>query len=96
MYFYILQEVSRGRSILLKNRRRSESFNLRSSQFKICFMEQQQEITYQYELFNQIGEDVIRPFVPSETVRGAQGDKGVAIKRSRRTGTSLNRRFTRG
>ena len=56
-------------------------------------MEQQQEITYQYELFNQIGEGVIRPFVPSETVRGAQGDKGVAIKRSRRTGTSLNARF---
>jgi len=29
--FYTLQEVSRGHSILLKNRRRSESFNLRSS-----------------------------------------------------------------
>ena len=65
------------------HRRRSESFNLRSSQFKICFMGQQQEITYQYDLFNQTGQDVIRPFAKSEAVRGAQGSKGVASRRSR-------------
>lgn len=43
-------------------------------------MAQPQEITYQYDLFNQIGKDVIRPFAPSETVRGAQAIKVLQIK----------------
>lgn len=43
-------------------------------------MAQQQEITYQYDLFNQAVEDVIRPFVPSETVRGAQAIKALQLK----------------
>jgi group II intron reverse transcriptase/maturase len=43
-------------------------------------MGQQQDITYQYDLFNQIGEDVIRPFVGSETVRGAQRIKALQVK----------------
>jgi hypothetical protein len=61
-------------------RRRSESFNLRSSQFKICFMGQQQEITYRYDLFNQTGEDVTRPFCKSETVSGALSTKALQLK----------------
>jgi len=43
-------------------------------------MAQQQEITYQYDLFNQIGQDVIRPFATSETVCGAQSIKALQIK----------------
>ena len=43
-------------------------------------MAQQQDITYQYDLFNQIGEDVIRPFVGSETVSGAQAIKALQVK----------------
>jgi RNA-directed DNA polymerase len=43
-------------------------------------MAQQQEITYQYDLFNQKVKDVIRPFAPSETVRGAQSIKALQVK----------------
>ena len=80
--FYALQEVSRGHSIPEQEQhgRRSESFNLRSSQFKICFMAQQQEITYQYDLFNQVGQEVIRPFPDSKTVCGALGTKALQVK----------------
>ena len=60
--------------------RRSESFNIRSSEFKICFMAQQQEITYQYDLFNQTGEEVIRPFVNSEAVSGAVSTTVLQVK----------------
>lgn len=63
-----------------QHRRRSESFNLRSSEFKICFMAQQQEITYQYDLFSQTGQDVIRPFVNSEVVIGAVSTKALQVK----------------
>jgi len=82
MRVYILQEVSRGHSIRLvyKHRRRSESFNLRSSEFKICFMAQQQEITYQYDLFSQTGAEVIRPFVNSEAVSGAVSTTALQVK----------------
>ena len=45
-----------------QHRRRSDSFNLRSSQFKICFMAQPQSITYQYDLFTPAGEDSYPPF----------------------------------
>jgi RNA-directed DNA polymerase len=43
-------------------------------------MVQQQEITYQYDLFNPMGEEVIRPFDKSETVSGAQPIKALQIK----------------
>jgi len=43
-------------------------------------MAHQQEITYQYDLFNQTGEDVIRPFGKSETVSGAQPTKALQVK----------------
>jgi len=43
-------------------------------------MAQQQGITYQYDLFNQEGEDVIRPFATSETVRGTQTIKALQVK----------------
>ncbi|MBK7099143.1 MAG: hypothetical protein IPH58_13330 [Sphingobacteriales bacterium] len=56
-------------------------------------MAQPQEITYQLDLFKGQVEEVIRPFATSETVCGALGNKGVASKRSRRTGTSLNAVF---
>lgn len=43
-------------------------------------MAQQQEITYQYDLFPQAGQDVIRPFATSETVCGAQAIKALQVK----------------
>ncbi len=65
---------------------RSESFNIRSSQFKICFMAQQQAITYQYDLFNQVGQDVMRPFGNSEAVCGAEPTKALQVKEARGQG----------
>ena len=43
-------------------------------------MAQQQEITYQYDLFNQVGQEVIRPFPDSETVCGALRTKALQVK----------------
>ena len=43
-------------------------------------MAQQQEIPYQYDLFTQTGQDVIRPFATSETVSGAQAIKTMQVK----------------
>ena len=43
-------------------------------------MAQQQEITYQLDLFNQQFEDVIRPFVGSETVSVASAIKALQVK----------------
>ena len=43
-------------------------------------MAQQQEITYQYDLFNQMGQDVIRPFGTSEVVCGSQSTKALQLK----------------
>ena len=43
-------------------------------------MEQQQAITYQYDLFDSKGQDVIRPFAGSEAVRGAQATKALQVK----------------
>lgn len=43
-------------------------------------MVQQQEIIYQADLFNQEGEVVIRPFVVSEAVSGAQTIKVLQVK----------------
>jgi len=43
-------------------------------------MEQQQAITYQYDLFDTMGQDVIRPFAGSEAVRGAQAIKALQVK----------------
>ena len=43
-------------------------------------MAQQQEITYQYDLFKQTGQDVIRPFSTSEIVSGAQVIKALQVK----------------
>lgn len=43
-------------------------------------MAQQQEITYQYDLFNQMGQDVIRPFDTSDAVCGAQSTKVLQLK----------------
>lgn len=43
-------------------------------------MAQQQEITYQYDLLKQVGQDVIRPFAKSETVSGALSTKALQVK----------------
>ena len=43
-------------------------------------MEQQQEITYQHDLFNQMGQDVIRPFATGEAVSGTESTKALQIK----------------
>ncbi|MBP8945556.1 MAG: group II intron reverse transcriptase/maturase [Paludibacteraceae bacterium] len=43
-------------------------------------MEQQQAITYQYDLFDTKGQDVIRPFAGSEAVSGAQAIKALQVK----------------
>ena len=43
-------------------------------------MAQQQAITYQTDLFNQVEGDVIRPFEQSETVCGAQSIKALQVK----------------
>lgn len=43
-------------------------------------MAQQQAITYQTDLFNQVEGDVIRPFEQSETVCGAQSTKALQVK----------------
>jgi RNA-directed DNA polymerase len=43
-------------------------------------MEQQQAITYQYDLFDTKGQEVIRPFAGSEAVRGAQATKALQVK----------------
>jgi len=43
-------------------------------------MAQQQDITYQRDLFNGTGQDVIRPFAKSETVRGAHAIKALQVK----------------
>lgn len=43
-------------------------------------MAQQQDITYQYDLFNQMGQDVVRPFATSKTVSGAQTIKALQVK----------------
>lgn len=43
-------------------------------------MAQQQAITYQYDLFDTKGQEVIRPFAGSEAVRGAQATKALQVK----------------
>ncbi|GAB1416052.1 hypothetical protein MASR2M117_14580 [Paludibacter sp.] len=43
-------------------------------------MAQQQEITYQLDLFKEQVEDVIRPFATSETVRVARTTKALQVK----------------
>ena len=43
-------------------------------------MAQQQEITYQYDLFNVKCQDVMRPFVESEAVSGAPSIKALQLK----------------
>ncbi len=43
-------------------------------------MAQQQEITYQHDLFKDTGQDVIRPFAKSEAVSGALSTKALQIK----------------
>ena len=43
-------------------------------------MAQQQEITYQYDLFNVKCQDVMRPFVGSEAVSGAPSIKALQLK----------------
>ena len=62
------------------HRGRSESFNLRSSQFKIRSMEQQQAITYQGDLFTHVAGDVIRPSATSEAVSGTQASKTLQVE----------------
>jgi RNA-directed DNA polymerase len=43
-------------------------------------MAQPQAITYQYDLFSEQRQDVIRPFPTSETVCGASGTKAFQVK----------------
>lgn len=43
-------------------------------------MAQRQEITYQYDLFEQSGQEVTRPFVKSEDVNGALTTKALQVK----------------
>lgn len=69
--------------------RRSESFSLRSSRFEICFMEQQQEIPYQYELFSRTAKDAIRPFRPGEAVCQAELTKALQVKGAGEKGRAL-------
>jgi group II intron reverse transcriptase/maturase len=52
-------------------------------------MAQQQEITYQYDLFNQTGQDVTRPFGKSETVSGALSTKALQLKEAGEQGRAL-------
>lgn len=91
MYVHVLQEVSRGHSTPEQEQHggRSESFNLRSSQFKICFMEQQQAITYQYDLYCETGQEVDRPSLRSEAVCGAQPAKALQVKEAGEQGRAL-------
>jgi RNA-directed DNA polymerase len=91
MFVYALQEVSRGHSTLGRNshRGRSEFFNLRSSQFKIRSMEQQQAITYQGDLFTHVSGEVIRPYATSEAVSGAQAPKTLQVEGAGEQGRAL-------
>ncbi len=91
MQVHVLQEVSRGHSTPEQEQHggRSESFNLRSSQFKICFMEQQQAITYQYDLYCETGQEVDRPSLRSEAVCGAQPAKALQVKEAGGQGRAL-------
>ena len=43
-------------------------------------MAQQQDITYQYDLFNEMGQDVVRPFGTSEAVSGTHSTKALQVK----------------
>ena len=43
-------------------------------------MAQQQDITYQYDLFNEMGKDVVRPFGTSEAVSGTHSTKALQVK----------------
>jgi len=52
-------------------------------------MAQPQAITYPYDLFNESGQDVIRPFPDSETVRGALGTKALQVKEAGEQGRAL-------
>jgi group II intron reverse transcriptase/maturase len=52
-------------------------------------MAQQQDITYQYDLFNQTGKDVMRPFAKSEAVSGAQATKVLQVKEAGGQGRAL-------
>ena len=52
-------------------------------------MAQQQDITYQYDLFNQTGKDVMRPFAKSEAVSGAQTIKVLQVKEAGGQGRAL-------
>lgn len=54
-------------------------------------MAQQQEITYQYDLFNQRVGDVMRPFASSETVSGAQATKALQLKEAGEQERALTR-----
>jgi len=53
-------------------------------------MAQQQDITYQYDLFTEIGQDVIRPFVKSEVVSGALSTKALQVKEACEPGRALS------
>ena len=52
-------------------------------------MAQQQDITYQYDLFNQSGEEFMRPFVRSEAVCGASTTKALQVKEACEQGRAL-------
>jgi len=52
-------------------------------------MAQQQDITYQYDLFNQTGKDVMRPFAKSEAVSGALPTKALQVKEAGEQGRAL-------
>lgn len=43
-------------------------------------MAQQQGIPYRYDLFNEMGQDVIRPFSKSEVVNRALSTKALQVK----------------
>ena len=71
--------------------RRSESLNLRSSQFKSHFMEQQRVIAYQLDLFQSLEQDAVCPSHNRDTVSGAEARKALQVERAGEQGRALAR-----
>lgn len=71
--------------------RRSESLNLRSSQFKSHFMEQQRVIAYQLDLFHSLEQDAMCPSHNRDTVSGAEARKALQVEGAGEQGRALAR-----
>jgi len=53
-------------------------------------MAQQKAITYQYDLFSETGQEVDRPSLKSDAVRGAQPAKALQVKEAGGQGRALS------